>query len=313
MAQVSVFICVHLWFRWRIIPARHGIGKEFRVDGVGAKQLEGRLCLAASHCFQLLRPYTLTGSWLTRRARGAYTPPMSSYENPPRWRRWLRAAAWLILGIAILALLIQYWQPLLALVSQQERLRQWIAEFGWAAPLALILVQAAQVILAPIPGQAVGLVSGYLFGTLLGTVYSMIGVLLGAWAVMALARRLGRPFAERFVPARHMARFDGLAERGGPAAFFLLFLLPFVPDDSISILAGLTRTPLALLMILAAIGRFPSILASSFIGDRSGNLTPLQWAALAGVALAVGVPILAYKSRLGAFVERLAVRFGKER
>ncbi len=237
---------------------------------------------------------------------------MQNAEDRARRARAARRIAFAALATAAIVLLVRYWRPLLGLLSEQERLRQWVAGFGWAAPLALMLVQAVQVILAPIPGQVVGLVSGYLFGTLWGTVYSMAGVLLGAWVTMGLARKLGRPFIERFVPAEHIQRFDGLVQRGGPTAFFLLFLLPFVPDDSISILAGLTSIPLSLLMILAAVGRFPSILASSFIGSQSASLTPAQWAALAAVSLAAGIPILLYRERLEAFMERLARRLPGE-
>lgn len=231
-----------------------------------------------------------------------------------RERQKTRRARWVAGGLAAaiaLALAVRLWGPLAALVSDQESLQRWVAGFGWAGPLVMILLQAAQVILAPLPGQVVGLVAGYLFGTLWGTVYSLIGVLLGAWAVMTLARKLGRPFVERLVSPAHLARFDSLVQRGGPTAFFVLFLLPFVPDDSISILAGLTRIPISLLMILAAIGRFPSLLASAWMGDVSGSLTPGQWLALAGIALALGVPVLAWRTRLEAWVERLAARFGE--
>ena len=238
---------------------------------------------------------------------------MSQQENRRQHAKWVRAAGWGSAVVLAAVLITRYWQPLLALVSEQEFLREWIAGFGWAAPIALIVVQAVQVVVAPIPGQVVGLVSGYLFGVVWGTVYSMAGILLGAWAVMALARKLGRPFVQRFLPAQHLAKFDSLTQRGGPTAFFLLFLLPFVPDDSISILAGLTSIPIPLLMVLAAIGRFPSILASSFIGDRSGSLTLAQWALLGGISLAVGIPVLVYRQRLEAMVERLAVRLGNRK
>ncbi len=239
---------------------------------------------------------------------------MGNREARARRARWIRRAALAVIAIAVVVGLVLYWRPLLSLVSQQERLRLWVAGFGWAAPLVLILVQAAQVVVAPVPGQVVGLVSGYLFGTLWGTVYSMVGILLGVWAAIGLTRKLGRPFIERFVPAEHLQRFDDLLEKGGPTAVFLLFLLPLVPDDSICILAGLTPIPLSLLMILAAIGRFPSILASSFIGNESASLTPVQWVVVAVVSLAAGIPILIYRERLEAFTERLTRRLssGKE-
>jgi uncharacterized membrane protein YdjX (TVP38/TMEM64 family) len=50
---------------------------------------------------------------------------------------------------------------------------------GILAPLAFVALQIVQVILAPIPGQTLAGGGGYLFGTLWGTVYSMIGVVLG--------------------------------------------------------------------------------------------------------------------------------------
>lgn len=231
-------------------------------------------------------------------------------EDSGRKARAIRVAAWVLAAILMVAVISRLWQPLFALVSEQDRLRDWVAGFGWAGPLALIALQAAQVILAPLPGQVVGLVSGYLFGALWGTVYSTIGVLLGAWILMTLARRLGRPFVEKVVPPAHLQRFDDLARRGGPATFFVLFLLPFVPDDSISILAGLTNIPISLLMILAAIGRFPSLLASAWMGDLSGTLTAGQWLVLLGIAVALGIPVLACRPRLEAWVERLAQRVG---
>ena len=230
---------------------------------------------------------------------------------PQRIRHAIRLAAWGFVALLAVGLVVRFWQPLLGLVSQQDNLHRWVAGFGWAAPLALIALQAVQVILAPLPGQVVGLVSGYLFGVFWGTIYSAIGVLLGAWAVMTLARKLGRPFVERVAPPAHLRRFDGWIQRAGPAAFFLLFLLPFVPDDSISILAGLTPIPISLLMILAAIGRLPSLLAAALIGDLSASLTAGQWLGLIALSAALGVPVLVYRRRLESWVERLAAKFGR--
>lgn len=249
---------------------------------------------------------------LTEPARAAYTGGMDTGQQTPRRKtQVLRVAAWALATGLLVALAIHFWQPLLRLVSEQDRLRDWVGGFGWAGPLALIALQAVQVIVAPLPGQVVGLVSGYLFGALWGTVYSLIGVLLGAWILLTLARKLGRPFVEKVVPPAHLQRFDDVVRRGGPAAFFVLFLLPFVPDDSISILAGLTDIPISLLMLLAAIGRLPSLLASAWMGDLSGRLTAGQWIALVGIALALGAPVLAYRRRLEAWVQRLAERIGR--
>ncbi len=249
---------------------------------------------------------------LTKAVPATYTSGMDAGRETPRRKvQAIRAIAWALAAALLVALVVRFWRPLVGLVSEQDRLRDWVAGFGWTGPLVLIALQAVQVIVAPLPGQVIGLVSGYLFGALWGTVYSAIGVLLGAWILMTLARKLGRPFVEKVVPPAHLQRFDGLVRRGGPAAFFVLFLIPFVPDDSISILAGLTDIPISLLMILAAIGRLPSLLASAWMGDFSGELTAAQWLALLGGAVALGVPVLAYRRRLEAWVQHLAERVGR--
>lgn len=69
-------------------------------------------------------------------------------------------------------------------------LREWIRGYGPFAPLVFVGLQAAQVILAPIPGQVLGLASGFLFGTFWGTVYSLIGATLGTIVAISVVGRI---------------------------------------------------------------------------------------------------------------------------
>src|SRR3989304_95117 len=66
-------------------------------------------------------------------------------------------------------------------------------------PLVFIGLQALQVVVAPIPGEATGVIGGYLFGTLPGLIYSTIGLTLGSCLGFGLGRWLGLPFVRRFV------------------------------------------------------------------------------------------------------------------
>ena len=83
-----------------------------------------------------------------------------------------------------------------------------LATLGPFAPLAFIILQTIQVIVAPIPGQTLAGVGGYLFGTLGGTASSMLGVALGSTVVFMLTRWFGRPYVERVVDADALARWD---------------------------------------------------------------------------------------------------------
>ena len=70
-------------------------------------------------------------------------------------------------------------EPLWAFFGDQQRIRAWVASFGPWGPLVSIALNGAQVLLAPVPGQFVGLTNGYLYGIWLGTLYSMVGLLVG--------------------------------------------------------------------------------------------------------------------------------------
>ena len=71
--------------------------------------------------------------------------------------------------LAVGVLLIALWWLLSRLLSNAQELREWVLGFGTLAPVAFILLEAAQVLIAPLPGQVVEAVGGYLFGVWKGT------------------------------------------------------------------------------------------------------------------------------------------------
>jgi uncharacterized membrane protein YdjX (TVP38/TMEM64 family) len=196
------------------------------------------------------------------------------------WQAWL-AAGVVLAGLAVVA--IVWGKPLYNLLADQGRIRAWIGAWGAGGPVAIALLEIAQVLLAPIPGQAVDAVSGYLFGVWLGTLYAAIGIAIGSLLNFALARRFGRPVLARLLNPRTLQRLDDLANRGGALFFFLIWLLPFVPDDLACLASGLTPMSVRRFLILMVIGRVPGILVSTWVGANAPAISPLWW----GVLLAV--------------------------
>ena len=194
-----------------------------------------------------------------------------------------------LLALVVAALLIWH-KPLLSLFADTAKIQEFVMRFGLWAPLATILLHVAQVLLAPIPGQVIDAANGYLFGTAWGTVYSLIGVIAGSTLAMALARRFGRPWAERLIKRETLERLDGYSQQKGALFFFLVFLFPFLPDDVACFLAGLTPLPLPELVVLAALGRLPGIFVANFVGANAAALTQTQVVffitGLAAIALA---------------------------
>lgn len=171
-------------------------------------------------------------------------------------------------------------------LSDPVMLRKTIAGYGPAAPLVFVALQALQVIFAPVPGQLLGLASGYLFGAVLGTVYSLAGAILGSVVVFLLARRYGRSYAERVIHEDTLSAFDGLIERRGLVTLFVVFLIPGLPDDAVCFMGGLTRIPIWQLVVVSAVGRLPGYYLTNLAGAgvAEGNLLT---ATLIAVLLAV--------------------------
>jgi len=189
--------------------------------------------------------------------------------------------------------------------------RRFVASFGIWAPLALISLEVTQVVLAPVPGGMIDLASGYLFGPGWGTFYSMAGLMGGTVIALGLARHFGRPLVERFVPSHTLDRLDRYARHRGALFFLLLFLMPFIPKDVTCFLAGLTPLPLAELLLIAAIGRFPGVLMANLIGANAAALTPLQWLLIGVPLLLVVITLWRYKEHIEEFLLRLIARLDK--
>lgn len=201
-------------------------------------------------------------------------------------RDWSRLG-FVILGVVLVAMGYRY-RSLWAMFGEQERVRQWVEGFGAWGPLVSIALNVAQVVLAPIPGQVIGLVNGYLYGLWAGLAYSLAGVSLGSALAMGLARRFGRPLVERLVPPEQLARWDRRAAGQGALFFLAVFLLPFLPDDVACFLIGLSPLPLLRMFLLATAARLPGQFVACWMGAYATRIPLWAWAASLGLAAAVG-------------------------
>lgn len=176
-------------------------------------------------------------------------------------------------------------RPYLEVFSDPRELRSLILDFGVLGPIAIIGLQGAQVVLAPVPGQVLALVAGYLYGAWWGTLYNMIGVTIGSAIAFWLARRFGRPYVESIVHEDLLSSFDAIDNEYARLGLFIIFLVPGLPDDAICFLGGLTKLPLWQLVSIAVVGRFPAFFLINVVGEsiEAGQI---------GIALIIGSIVL---------------------
>jgi len=207
-------------------------------------------------------------------------------EQKPLMAIWARCLVALLILAALLAPLILWQDQIRAVFMEPERLTAAVRRAGPWAPLAFIGLYVAQTIAAPIPGQALNFAAGYLFGLVPGVLYSWLGLMLGSIAALLLARYLGRPLVRRLVAPAALEKMDHLAENRGLVFFFLVFLIPGLPDDIACFAAGLTSLPLLTLIAVSAIARLPSVVASVWLGVYAQRLPWQGWLILGSLTLA---------------------------
>ena len=124
-------------------------------------------------------------------------------------------------------------------------------------PVIFILLQALQVIISPIPGEATGILGGYLFGEWLGLFYSTIGLTLGSVVAFWIGRWLGAHYVKNLVSAETWNRLGFIVEAEGAVLCFIIYLIPGLPKDIVCYLFGISPMPLWVFALVSGLGRIP--------------------------------------------------------
>jgi uncharacterized membrane protein YdjX (TVP38/TMEM64 family) len=205
---------------------------------------------------------------------------------------FVATCAWLVWTNAPL------YQFIVRLYADKLFLKATLREWGVLAPVIFILLQALQVILSPIPGEATGILGGYLFGQWLGLVYSSIGLTLGSIGAFALGRWLGAHYVKKFVSAETWSRLGFIVEAEGAVLCFILYLIPGLPKDIACYLFGISPMPLWVFTLVSGLGRIPGTWVLSAQGAHTAAGDYRQAILVTAVAVAVAPPLYYYRHRI---------------
>jgi uncharacterized membrane protein YdjX (TVP38/TMEM64 family) len=187
----------------------------------------------------------------------------------------------------------------------RHELKGFIRSFGPYSPLAFILLQVIQVVVAPIPGGAVEFLGGYLFGVEAGFIYSMIGLLIGSWFAFSLARIFEKWAVERFVSEQTLKKFDYLIGHEGLILSLLLFLIPGFPKDALCYILGLTPMHLGVFLIISTMGRIPGTLMATLQGAKAFDHQYKAFLILLGVSALIILVFYIYHEEIHKLVRKM--------
>jgi uncharacterized membrane protein YdjX (TVP38/TMEM64 family) len=169
---------------------------------------------------------------------------------------------------------IKYAPQLAYMATNPDDLKAMLSSYGSTGIVIFILIQIVQVIIAFLPGDVTQLAGGYIYGAILGTLYSAIGIGLGSIIVFFTSRFLGYSLLNLFISKEQFEKFSFLIN--SPKAemtMFIIFLIPGMPKDFLTYIAGVTPIKPMSFLVLTTIARFPALFISTYIGAnlQQGN------------------------------------------
>jgi len=175
------------------------------------------------------------------------------------------------IGIFSLAFFIS--GDIYSVIKDPAILKEWISGFGVYDIMIFILIQTLQVIVFIIPGEFVEIAGGYLYNTVFGSLYSIIGILLGSAISFVLARFLGYEFVHKIVSKQMFNKLSYFIneDKRGETVIFLLYFIPGTPKDALAYFAGLTPISIINFLYISMLARLPAIVFSAYIGANIGN------------------------------------------
>ena len=184
-------------------------------------------------------------------------------------------------------------RPMVRFARQPEQFRAWVDGHGAWGPLAYAAMVFLQVLVAIIPGEPLEIAGGYAFGAVWGTVLCLLGAFLGSAAVFAVVRKWGVPLVEVFFPQDKLDKLTFLkTSPKRTALLWLVFTVPGTPKDLLCYFAGLTDLPWGTWLLIATVGRLPSIVTSTVGGSALGEQN--YRAAVIAFAIALAVAAMGY-------------------
>lgn len=162
-----------------------------------------------------------------------------------------------------------------------------ILGYGLWGPTVLFVLFVLQTFFAFIPGQGLMVASGYVYGFTGGIMISWFSLVVGGQTAFWLARHYGRPFAEKWVSASILDRWDKSAAGQGIAFYVVTLVMPFFPNDAMCYVAGLGNMSSRRFLTANILGRGIACFFTTLVGAYSEQNPSLIWIAI-GVFIVLG-------------------------
>ncbi len=207
----------------------------------------------------------------------------------------MRILKFLLLTILVAVIVISLFVWDISSYFGPENIQMLLQSYGVFAPLFYMFLMAMAVIISPIPSLPLDIAAGAFFGTVMGTVYSVLGALSGSVVSFMIARFLGREFIQKYLGG-HINFCTSCSDNVLTKIVLISRLLPVVSFDIVSYGAGLTKMSLRKFALATFIGMIPL----TFLYNYSGSVLVFG----KGLTFALGIVMVVLFFLIPKWIER---------
>jgi len=135
------------------------------------------------------------------------------------------------------------------------------------APVLFIFFRTLSILFPPFPGTTLDLIAIPLFGKFWGFVYAETTMVIGGAIAFLIARKLGKPFVEKFMSVKKIEEWEEkIEERSGFWGLTTVRMISISIFDYVSYIAGLTKINFGKYMLSSLIASIPPTAFFYYIG-----------------------------------------------
>jgi uncharacterized membrane protein YdjX (TVP38/TMEM64 family) len=157
----------------------------------------------------------------------------------------------------------RFFPDLVIIFQNLDSLNAYLEQYKAASVLIYIALQIIQVVISVIPGQILQFAAGYVYGFLIGTLLSLLGIALGTIITFYMARFLGKEAMHVLFGEERITKYINLLNSKRAYIILLVFfVIPGIPKDLLSYAAGVSEIKIKPFLLLSLVGRSPALMVT---------------------------------------------------
>ena len=170
--------------------------------------------------------------------------------------------------------------------NDEERITNWVSDFGWMGPTMLILAMVAQMFLIVIPSVALMVVSILAYGPIFGSLIIFAAIFTASSVGYFIGRYFGPVIVEKLIGPSNKVKIEDFIDDYGFWAVIVTRINPFLSNDAISFVGGILKMGYWRFIGATLVGIAPLTTFIAIIGKSTDGLkTGLLWGSLVSLAI----------------------------